>query len=144
MQESTTKQDQVVQFRHDIRRLLQDRVLKAVEVVLEEELSEALGSDWYQRGDARRGYRHGTEERRITTAAGTREVKVPRGRLLAGDGSTKEFHSGLLPRYARRTRRSAFVSRRLCHFPFSTEVGTDPACRSSEALRRSRPGLVRR
>ena len=31
-------------------------------------------------------------------------MRVPRGRLASPDGRTREFHSQLLPRYARRTR----------------------------------------
>ncbi len=103
MQEITTKGAQVVQFRLDIRRLLQTRVREAVESVLEEELSFALGAPWYERSDERRGYRNGVEQRSITTTTGTRKIQVPRGRVDAQDGSTREFRSKLLPRYARRT-----------------------------------------
>lgn len=103
MQETTTKDAQVVQFRLDIRRLLQTRLREAVELVLEEELSSALGAPRYERNDDRHGYRNGVEERRVTTASGTRELRVPRGRIVAKDGSTEEFRSELLPRYARRT-----------------------------------------
>ena len=103
MQEITTKGAQVVQFRLDIRRLLQTRVREAVESVLEEELSFALGAPWYERSDQRRGYRNGVEQRSITTTTGTRKIQVPRGRVDAQDGSTREFRSKLLPRYARRT-----------------------------------------
>ena len=103
MREITTKDAQVVQFRLDIRRLLQTRLREAVELVLEEELSSALGAPWYERLEGRRGYRNGVEERSITTGTGTRKVRVPRGRVVAKDGSTEEFRSELLPRYARRT-----------------------------------------
>jgi len=103
MQETTTEVGEVVQFRLDIRRLLQMRLREAVEDVLKEELSAALGAPWYERVDDRRGYRNGVEERVITTTAGTRKLKVPRGRVTAKDGSTSEFKSKLLPRYARRT-----------------------------------------
>jgi transposase-like protein len=40
----------------------------------------------------------------VTTEAGTREVRVPRGRVEIEDGSTTEFRSEILPRYARRTK----------------------------------------
>ena len=95
--------ERVVAFRQSIRELLERRVTDAVEVVLEEELSAALGSTRYERSSVRRGYRNGSERRRITTRAGTRELQVPRGRLLADDGSRREFRSELLSRYARRT-----------------------------------------
>src|SRR5260221_785459 len=103
MQETTTEVGEVVQFRLDIRRLLQMRLREAVEDVLKEELSAALGAQGYEGLDDRRGYRNGVEERVITTTAGTRKLKVPRGRVTAKDGSTSEFKSKLLPRYARRT-----------------------------------------
>ena len=103
MQETTTKDAQVVQFRLDIRRLLQTRLREAVELVLEEELSSALGAPRYERLEGRLGYRNGVEERSITTGTGTRKVRVPRGRVVAKDGATEEFRSELLPRYARRT-----------------------------------------
>lgn len=92
----------VVEFRREIRRLLEERIIEAVELVLAEELTQALGSDVYERTEERRGYRNGVERRRLTTAVGTREVKVPRARLAGPDGSTREFRSQALPRYARR------------------------------------------
>ena len=52
----------------------------------------------------RRGYRNGTVERTITTPDGTRTVTVPRGRVAGQDDAITEFHSELLPHYARRTR----------------------------------------
>lgn len=97
--------EQVLAFRQDIQGLLRGRVQAAIELALEEELELALGSAWYERSAARRGYRNGVEPRRVTTAAqGTRELAVPRGRVRQADGSMKEFRSQLLPRYARRTR----------------------------------------
>jgi hypothetical protein len=68
------------------------------------ELVEALGCEAYERCEGRRGYRNGVERRTLTTEIGTREVRVPRGRLLQDDGTTAEFHSEVLPRYARRTK----------------------------------------
>ena len=103
MQKITTNDTEVVQFRLDIRRLLQRRLREAVEEVLKEELSSALGAPRYERLEGRRGYRNGVEQRCITTTSGTRKVLVPRGRVVAKDGSTKEFRSELLARYARRT-----------------------------------------
>jgi putative transposase len=102
MKEATT--GQVLEFRLRIRDLLQERLLEAVEVVLAEELSRALGSESYERAPGRRGYRNGVEVRNVTTMAGTREVRVPRGRVQRPDGSSKEFRSEVLQRYARRTR----------------------------------------
>jgi transposase-like protein len=74
-----------------------------MEIVLEEELSEALGSTRYERSDSRRGYRNGSEKRTVTTSLGAEEIDIPRGRVFKPDGETAEFQSELLPRYARRT-----------------------------------------
>ena len=98
-----TPDTKLVAFRQDFQRLLRRRVLEALEIVLEEELSEALGSSRYERREGRKGYRNGTERRTLTTSMGTEEVEVPRGRVFESSGSSSEFQSKLLPRYARRT-----------------------------------------
>ena len=54
---------------------------KAIEVVLEEEVDQALGCRSYERAEDRRGYRNGAETRRVTTSVGTRELRVPRARV---------------------------------------------------------------
>ena len=99
----STGSAQVVEFRREIRQMLQGRLSEAVEALFEEELEGVLGSGWYERSERRRGYRNGAIRRRVTTAAGTRELKVPRARLTSSGGDTSEFRSELLPRYARRT-----------------------------------------
>jgi putative transposase len=99
----STTQGQVIAFRREIRQMLQERLKGAVELLLEEELEGVLGSGWYERTARRRGYRNGSRRRRVTTQAGTRELKVPRARLIGPGGGSSEFHSELLPRYARRT-----------------------------------------
>ena len=79
--------------------------LEAIEVVLEEEVDQALGCGSYERAEDRRGYRNGAETRRVTTSVGTRELRVPRARVRDEEtGETTEFRSELLPWYARRTR----------------------------------------
>ena len=102
--EDTTPEPDVVQLRQDIRSVLHQRLREAVEIVLEEELSAALGSGWYERTEGRRGYRNGSERRQVTTSAGSQTLRVPRGRLVTPDGSEEEFRSEILPRYARRTK----------------------------------------
>ena len=67
------------------------------------ELAAALGSARHERTTRRAGYRHGALDRTITTSEGLRVLRVPRGRVRDDDG-WREFHSQLLPRYARRTR----------------------------------------
>ena len=92
------------ELRLDVRKLLRKRILEAIEIVLEEEVAEALGVGRHQRGEGRQGYRNGVIERRVTTANGAQTLRVPRARLIESDGSSREFRSELLPRYQRRTR----------------------------------------
>ena len=87
-----------------IRQLLHEKVVAAIQEVLEAELDDLLGTLRYVRAPERRGYRHGSIRRRITTEQGPMELDVPRARMQGPEG-TEEFHSELLPRYARRTRR---------------------------------------
>jgi len=104
MQETNTGPATILQFRQDIEAQLRHQIREALDVALKEELAAALVSERHERTDHRRGYRNGVVERTITTATGTRIVTVPRGRLSGPDGTTREFHSELVPRYARRTR----------------------------------------
>ena len=102
---TTISAETVSEYREFVELRLRKRVLEAIEIVIEEELSQALGCGAYERSEERRGYRNGVELRRVTTAVGTRELRVPRARLRDEEtGETKEFRSELLPRYARRTR----------------------------------------
>lgn len=104
MQDSSTALTAVLQFRQDLQAKLRDGVRRAIETVLDEELLAALGADDHVRTPTRRGYRHGTVERTVTTREGTRAITVPRGRLRRPDGTVAEFQSTVMPRYARRTR----------------------------------------
>jgi transposase-like protein len=104
MQETSTSPATILQFRQDIETQFRRHIREALDVALAEELAAALGSDRHERTDGRCGYRNGTVERTITTPDGTRTVTVLRGRVIGKEGATTEFHSQLLPRYARRTR----------------------------------------
>ena len=104
MRKVTTTESEIVQFRQDVQTKLRQRVREAIETVLDEELAAALGCEASQRCEGRRGYRNGSEQRPLTTEIGTRAIRVPRGRLRQDDGTTAEFRSELLPRYARRTK----------------------------------------
>jgi len=53
--------------------------LEAIEVVLTEELGQAMGWESYERKAGLRGYRNGVEARRLTTVAGTRGLLPPAG-----------------------------------------------------------------
>jgi transposase-like protein len=104
MQDSSTAPGSILQFRQDVQAKLRDGVRRAIETVLKEELLTALGADAHERTAGRRGYRHGTVDRTVTTREGTRTVTVPRGRVGGPADGPTEFHSTVLPRYARRTR----------------------------------------
>jgi transposase-like protein len=101
---ATTIRDRVVQFRQDVRERIRSRIREAIETVLEEELTEALGSHPNERSERRCAYRNSARERLVTIEAGTRVLRVPRARILEQDGSSREFRSEVLPRYARRSR----------------------------------------
>lgn len=105
MQESTTPVVLLATLRTDLETLLRRRVLEVIGIVLEEEIDAALGCKRYDRVDGRRGYRNGHDDREITTQHGLVGVKVPRARVFEADGSSHEFQSKVLPRYARRTER---------------------------------------
>lgn len=72
-----------------------------IQQVINEELAAALGAPRSGRvGAARRGYRHGSRSRTLTTSCGTATVQVPRARLFEGPA---EWTPQTLTRYARRT-----------------------------------------
>lgn len=82
---------------------LRERIRAVIVTLVDGELTETLAALPYQRTDGRRGYRHGSEPRTITTGLGATTVELPRGRLRQ-DGQWVEWHSRLLPRYERRAR----------------------------------------
>jgi putative transposase len=84
---------------------LRDRIRGFIEELVEQELQAALGRGRYERGGAG-GHRHGHRTRRLTGSFGPVEIAVPRARLRAEAGSTSEWRSAVLPRYARRTRQA--------------------------------------
>jgi transposase-like protein len=104
MSKATTSEAEVLRLRQSIETQMRRRILEAIELVLEEELTEALGTARYERGEVRCGYRNGHQTRRITTAMGPQTLAVPRARIVEADDSSREFRSQALPRYARRTR----------------------------------------
>ena len=78
---TTISKESVSEYREFVQLRLRKRVLEAIEVVLEEEVDQALGCVSYERSEGRRGYRNGAETRRVTTSVGTRELRVPRARV---------------------------------------------------------------
>ena len=84
---------------------IRERVRGFIEELLEQELTAALGRGKSERAAGEpKGYRNGTRERQLLGSFGPVEVEVPRARLAAADGGTKEWRSAALPRYARMTR----------------------------------------
>ena len=80
------------------------RIRSLIEELVEQELEAALGRGRYERAGGTSGHRHGHRKRQLTGSFGPVEIAVPRARLREEDGSTREWRSAVLPRYARRTR----------------------------------------
>ena len=60
---TTISAESVSEYREFVELRLRKRVLEAIESVIEEELSQALGCGAYERSEERRGYRNGVELR---------------------------------------------------------------------------------
>ena len=84
---------------------IRGRIRGFIETMLEEELTAALGRERYERGQSK-GHRHGKRERQLLGSFGPVTVNVPRARLAGSDGTTQEWRSATLPRYARMTRQA--------------------------------------
>ena len=69
-------------------------VERALQAILEEEMTAHLGAARYERGEGRTGYRNGAKPRTLTTRVGTLELRVPQDR----DGT---FSTELFARYQR-------------------------------------------
>ena len=89
----------------DLLERIRGRIREAIETAMEEELAVSLSAGPGQRTEDRLGYRHGAQVRRVATEAGRMDLSIPRGRVFGENGSDKEWRSGILPRYQRRTRR---------------------------------------
>ena len=87
------------------------RVRGFIETMLEEELCETLSRPRYGRrkpdateaGLSVVGVRHGHRERTLTGTFGKTRIAVPRARLMGDDDKTREWRSGSLRAYQRRT-----------------------------------------
>lgn len=85
---------------------IREQVRTWIERIVQEELTAVLGAGSSLRvGDSRRGYRHGTRERTLTTSLGPTTFTLPRARLFTETGATTEWRSTTVARYQRRTRR---------------------------------------
>jgi putative transposase len=74
--------------------VLRGIVERALQAILEEEMTAHLGAARYERGEGRTGHRNGSKPRTLTTRVGTIELRVPQDR----DGS---FSTELFARYQR-------------------------------------------
>jgi putative transposase len=84
---------------------MRERIRATIEEIVEEELEAALGAGPSSRVEGRRGYRHGSRERTLTTTLGPATFEMPRARLVDADGARKEWRSETIRRYERRTAR---------------------------------------
>ena len=86
---------------------VRQRVRGFIEAILEEELQAALGRGRYERSaEGARGRRNGHRKRQVIGTFGPETVKVPRARLLTGNGRTSEWRSKSLRRYQRLTKKA--------------------------------------
>jgi transposase-like protein len=104
-------------------------VERAVQAILEEEMTAHLGADRYERTGERSGYRNGTKPRTLTTRVGTLELAVPQDR--DGTFSTELFNryqrseqalvASLMEMYVQgvSTRKVAAITEALCGTRFS-------------------------
>lgn len=83
--------------------VIRTRARSWIETIIEKELDSVLGASASVRDAERRGYRHGTRARTLTTSLGPTTIAMPRARLDQPDGSTTEWQSTAMRRYQRRT-----------------------------------------
>ncbi len=84
--------------------LIHERVRRAIETAVAEELAAALGAASYERTEARRGYRNGQKARTLTGPTGPLALTLPRGVVFTAAGGAREWASTIVPRYQRRVR----------------------------------------
>ncbi len=84
---------------------IRERVRGFIQELLEQELTASVGRGKSERAIGEpKGYRNGTRKRQLLGSFGPVEVEVPRARMAAADGGTREWRSAALPQYARMTR----------------------------------------
>lgn len=129
---------------------VRSRVRDFIETLLEEELAQTLARPRYARRQPEEsepaavvGVRNGHRERTLTGTFGKTRIAVPRARLTCADGTTREWQSGSLRAYQRRTKAadaliaSAYLSgtntrrvRRALAAVFAGPVGKDVVSRT--------------
>ncbi len=94
------------QGKGSLEELMRERVRGSIEIIVEQELDEALGAASSARvGEQRAGYRHGHRSRSLSTSFGATTIAMPRARVEGEDGRRHEWRSQIIPRYQRRTER---------------------------------------
>jgi transposase-like protein len=94
------------QGKGSLEELMRERVRGTIEVIVEQELEEALGAASSERvGDRRSGYRPGRRARTLSTSLGATTIAMPRARIEGENGTRHEWRSQVIPRYQRRTER---------------------------------------
>ena len=84
---TTISKESVSEYREFVQLRLRKRVLEAIEVVLEEEVDQALGCGSYERAEDRRGYRNGAENpSRDDVGGNSRAPGATRPRARRGNG----------------------------------------------------------
>ena len=86
-----------------LTKVLQGRVTEFLKEFVVAEADAFLNAISYQRSEARRGYRHGTVKRELTTSFGKTTFDRPRVKVFSEDGHLAEWQTKLLPRYSRRS-----------------------------------------
>ena len=79
-------------------------IREAIERVIGDELSRALGAQRYARVAERLGYRNGSQVRELGTPMGPMTIEVPRARVRSRNGNEIEWRSTKLPKHSRRLR----------------------------------------
>jgi transposase-like protein len=110
MEHCTSKPDEgqeLPEFGPDsIEQAMRLRIRATIEDLVGEELDAALGAPRSARvGETRRGYRHGTRTRTLTTSLGPTTIAMPRARIRRPHGAATEWQSQTVRRYERRTTR---------------------------------------
>ena len=125
---------------------LKELVRQSVQLVLEEEMNQALSAGKGQRTEGRRGYRSGYYERTLLTRVGKLELRVPQDRN--GHFSTelferysrveKAFVGALVEMYVQgvSTRKVKAVTEELCGHEFSASAVSRLNVKLDETLRR--------
>jgi putative transposase len=94
------------QGKGSLEELMRERIRGTIELIVEQELEEAIGAASSERvGEQRAGYRHGHRARTLSTSLGATSIAMPRARIEGADRKRHEWRSQIIPRYQRRTER---------------------------------------